>query len=82
MTHLTKQARCKIENLLNAKVSIKKLAKDLEKHHTTISREINNSHVFWRIPMSFLHEKQSVDVGRLKIDLPFLLKAFFHSEKK
>ncbi len=45
MTHLTKQDRCKIENLLNAKVSIKKIAKDLEKHHTTISREIKKRRV-------------------------------------
>ena len=45
MTHLTKQDRCKIENLLNAKVSIKKIAKDVEKHHTTVSREIKKRRV-------------------------------------
>ncbi len=45
MTHLTKQDRCKIENLLNAKVSIKKIGKDLKKHPTTISREIKKRRV-------------------------------------
>lgn len=45
MPHLTKQDRCKIENLLNAKVSIKKISKDLQKSHTTISREIKKRRV-------------------------------------
>lgn len=40
MTHLTKQDRCKIENMLNAKVFIKQIAQSLGKSHTTISREI------------------------------------------
>ena len=40
MTHLSKQDRCKIENLLNARLSLKKIGKSLHKSHTTISREI------------------------------------------
>ena len=40
MRHLTKQDRCKIENLLNAGVSIRKIGKSLHKSHTTVSREI------------------------------------------
>jgi IS30 family transposase len=45
MPHLTKQDRCKIENLLNVKVSIKKIGKDLQKSHTTISREIKKRRI-------------------------------------
>ena len=45
MTHLTKQDRCKIENLLNAKLSLKKIGKSLHKSHTTMSREIKKHRI-------------------------------------
>ena len=45
MTHLTKQDRCKIENLLNARLSLKKIGKSLYKSHTTISREIKKHRI-------------------------------------
>ena len=45
MAHLTKQDRCKIENLLNVRVSIKKISNDLEKSHSTISREVKKRRV-------------------------------------
>ena len=45
MSHLTKQDRCKLENLLIAKTSIKKISKVLQKSHTTISREIKKRRI-------------------------------------
>ncbi len=45
MAHLTKQDRCKIENLLNAKLSLRKISEALDKSHTTVSREIKKHRV-------------------------------------
>ena len=45
MTHLTKQDRCKIENFLNAGLSLRKIGKSLHKSHTTISREIKKHRI-------------------------------------
>ena len=40
MAHLTKQERCKIENFLNAGVTLQEMSRNLNRSHTTISREL------------------------------------------
>ncbi len=45
MSHLTKQERCIIENLLNAKISLQQIGVKVNKNHSTIAREIKKHRI-------------------------------------